>query len=368
MATLKTHKRNGKLKGYEVAFGTDPYRHSVYLGKISKSSANLVTSMVTQLEKSRTLNTPAPVAATQWAEGLEDAMHAKFAKTGIVEPRTATTVEEQVERWLEIRKHSPNTATTIRSSAKRFYAVVGRDTLLRDLTQKHWEAFSDSMSDLSDSTKYTYLKNIKYALLDGDVVTAKIFASVRFKAAEVNKDRACYISRETIVSGLDRLLEHQTFENRERGAAYLACAGLLGMRCKSEPLALDWSDVNWANSYIEIPRVKTKARTCPLFSDGRKFLELWWISCGRPESGSVFSSVPCTRTVQRWLPRLFDMEFQKPMINLRSSCESHLINVEGLPVHEVTSWIGNSPRIFQNHYFQANKQIFDLALKVGVTG
>lgn len=58
--------------------------------------------------------------------------------------------------------------------------------------------------------------------------------------------------------------------------------------------------------------------------------------------------------VEPW-PRLFQ--------NLRSSRETELANQ--FPIHVVTGWLGNSPKVAQQHYLQITEQHFAEAVAVG---
>ena len=55
------------------------------------------------------------------------------------------------------------------------------------------------------------------------------------------------------------------------------------------------------------------------------------------------------------------MPWPRPFQNLRASRETEL--VERFPIHTVTSWLGNSPRIAMKHYLQTTETHFENALK-----
>lgn len=64
-------------------------------------------------------------------------------------------------------------------------------------------------------------------------------------------------------------------------------------------------------------------------------------------------------TIRRYIQRAQVKPWPKLTQNLRSSLETEL--VERFPIHVVTEWLGNSPRIAAKHYLQVTEDHFRTA-------
>ena len=51
----------------------------------------------------------------------------------------------------------------------------------------------------------------------------------------------------------------------------------------------------------------------------------------------------------------------KPFHNLRASCETDLMQEH--PIHVVTAWLGNTPKIALSHYLQTQANDFEMAIR-----
>lgn len=69
---------------------------------------------------------------------------------------------------------------------------------------------------------------------------------------------------------------------------------------------------------------------------------------------TTFEKLICRAGLKPW-PRLFH--------NLRASCETDLM--QNHPIHVVTAWIGNTPKIALGHYLQTLEVDFEKAIRGG---
>jgi hypothetical protein len=138
-------------------------------------------------------------------------------------------------------------------------------------------------------------------------------------------------------------------------------------------LSLKWADVNFAAGRMTVPSPKTEHlegkeyRVCPIFSALRPHLEdafelaepgaeyvvggpqgdLYRANSRKPGGwqntslSSAFRKLIKRAGLVAW-PRLFH--------NMRASCETDLMQHH--PIHVVTAWIGNTPKIALAHYLQ----------------
>lgn len=146
--------------------------------------------------------------------------------------------------------------------------------------------------------------------------------------------------------------------------AILACAGLLGMRCRSEPAALRWEHVNFNKGFITVPHVKTAARITPIYADAADVLRKYHDHLGNPENGLMFPNMPVASTLYMRFQRVFCRKVNKPHQRLRSSCESYLVNEAGFAITDVSRWLGHDPATAMKYYNQSTPATLERALLV----
>lgn len=152
-----------------------------------------------------------------------------------------------------------------------------------------------------------------------------------------------------------------------------------GLRSPSEVLSLRWQDVNWAGQRMRVRSPKTErhvgkaSREVPLFPElaaalteafdaapeGAEYVIAddtyraaadtagGWRSCNmRTQFGRIIRRAG----LEPW-PRLFH--------NLRASRETEL--AQEYPIHVVTAWLGNTPKIAMKHYLMTTDADFQKA-------
>lgn len=152
-----------------------------------------------------------------------------------------------------------------------------------------------------------------------------------------------------------------------------------GLRCPSEVLSLEWQGIDWEHGRMRVYSPKTEHhegkahRDVPLFPELRAILEeawdlapdgavyvvgndvyrkaantaIGWRSCNlRTQFGRILKKAG----LKAW-PRLFHA--------MRASRETEL--AAEYPVHVVTAWLGNTPRIAMKHYLMTTESDFQKA-------
>ena len=160
----------------------------------------------------------------------------------------------------------------------------------------------------------------------------------------------------------------------------IALARYGGLRTPSETLSLPWRNVDWAAERLTIVSPKTAHhpgkgnREIPIFTRLRPYLDKafelapdgaeyvvdgnhreasntasGWRNCNlRTEMGRLIKRAG----LEQW-PRMFHA--------LRSSCETDL--AAEFPLHVVTGWLGNTPKVALKHYLMATEADFQRAAK-----
>ena len=151
-----------------------------------------------------------------------------------------------------------------------------------------------------------------------------------------------------------------------------ALARFGGLRVPSEPLGLQWGDVDWERNRITVHSPKTEhheggeSRQVPIFPELRPYLEEvfeqaepgteWIITRYRDSNANLrtqFERIIRKAGLSPW-PKLWQ--------NLRSTRETEL--AESTPLHVVCAWIGNSRAVAAKHYLQVRDEDFDRAAGV----
>ncbi len=209
----------------------------------------------------------------------------------------------------------------------------------------------------------TVSKSVKVArqfwaqvIRDG-VATVNPFAHLR-TPSEVNTARAFFVDRAPFARVLEACPDHEW-------RLLLALARYGGLRTTSEPLTLEWSDVNWERDRFRMEAPKTKhddggERLIPIFPELRPYLEeafelaqpgaIHVITRYRDTNANLRTQLTriCRRAGVKTWPRLFQ--------NLRASRETEL--AEAFPIHVVAEWLGNSPKTALAHYTQTTEDHF----------
>lgn len=354
MASIKKHKSNGKIRGYEICGGAE--RFSIWIGKPSPSQANLLLSYISQLETSRKLGLQCDnPAVTAWLSAMDDKFYAKLVSAELVPARRQQRLSQLFESVLALREIKASTAKNYHNQFKRFTTFLG-DKLVKDVSEDDCLAFSDSLTVAAD-TKATILRNIKHAMDSSSEVDPNPFERINTRRPAPDTSRRRLVERATVRQWCDKC------DDKEM-AAVIALGGLQGCRVRSEPSVLEWQHISFEGGTINIPAAKTKSRITPLFADTAKYMKAWHEESGKPSEGLIFPKLPTQNTLIERMKKLTGQHIPKVWVNLRSSAESYLVS-EGFPLHTVASWLGNSPIVAAKHYLQISPASFEEAKQIG---
>lgn len=204
------------------------------------------------------------------------------------------------------------------------------------------------------------------------LIPSNPFAEVGAKAT-MRDDRERFITREET----EKLLV--ACKNADWRVIVALCR-FGGLRCPSEVLTLEWDDIDWEQGRFRVHSPKTEhhpgkaSRMVPLFPELRAVLEEalqtkdpetvyvigndayrqaantpgGWRSCNLR---TQFNRILKRAGLKPW-PRLFHA--------LRASRETEL--AKEFPLHVVTAWLGNTPRIAMKHYLMTTEDDFSKAV------
>lgn len=254
----------------------------------------------------------------------------------------------------------------------------GADRDLADVSEADAEDFkmflvAQKLAPTTVSKRLQFARMFFKAAKRRKLISDNPFAEVSAKAV-LRQDRQRFITREET----DRLLAvcNPTWR------IIVALSRYGGLRCPSEVLSLHWQDVDWEAGRIVVQSPKTEhhegkaSRTIPLFAELRPILAeafdlapegaVYVVDGNHREAANTasgwrncnlrtrFERLVNRAGLQPW-PRLFHA--------MRATRETELATEH--PMHVVTAWLGNTPRIALKHYLQVTDADFERAAKGG---
>lgn len=179
--------------------------------------------------------------------------------------------------------------------------------------------------------------------------------------SQVDRERILYMSPEEA----EKVLAHLTCDQHR---LFFELGRFGGLRLPSEVAELRWSHFDFSENTLQIPPAKTKARTMPLWPEIRDYA--WpefkeWQDSDRQNDYVIHrhrtinrdrKSVISTKIVahMKHAMKLAGLEdFQKPMQNLRTSCENDLRLI--VPEGRLTEFMGHSSKVAELHYRKTTK-------------
>lgn len=386
MASLSKNKKNGT---YTVQFvGGDGKRRSVRLGAVPKKVAESMKLRVEHLNALVVNRHPMDTETAQWLAGIGDELAGKLAAVGLIPKRQSDTLGGFLNAYLERRKtdgSKPATIVTIDRVITDLTRFFGAAVELREIGVADAERFKESYQTrtLAAATIYRRLKNCK--MLFDHARRLKLIAENPFcevKGKNVNPaDRRHYISADDT----DRLIAAANPTWR----IILALARYAGLRCPSEVLSLKWEHVNFETDRMTAPSPKTEHlegkeyRVVPIFARLRPHLEEAfeladpgevYVVGGRQGDGyrataqkpGGWINTNLRTSFEKLIRRAGLVSWPRLFHNLRASCETDLMQHH--PIHVVTAWLGNTPKIALGHYLQTLEGDFRKAVQGGAEG
>jgi len=359
--------------GYKrILFMAGENRRTIRLGKCSIKQAesfklkleNLIAARLTGSMDSET---------AQWIAELPDDAYAKLAGAGLVTPRAATiniTLKAFLDSYLESRADlKPNSLIVYGHTRRTLIEFFGCDKPLRQINLADAEAWRVYLKkqDLSEATVNKRCGNAK--VFFNVAMKRKLIASNPFSELDsrsiANKSRQYFLERKDSDKILDACPSAQW-------RLIFALCRYGGLRCPSEILALQWSDVNWEQNRMLIHSPKTEryesreSRLIPIFPEILPYLEQVFEQA-EPGKEPVITRYRQTNVnLRTQLMRILKQAGLKPwprlFQNLRASRETELASE--YPLHIATAWIGNTARIAERHYLQIPDIYFERAARL----
>lgn len=379
MASIARDK-NGCRRILYVA--PDGRRPTIRLGKVSQRAAEAVKFRVEQLLAAKLTGHALEADTASWIANLDPLMAEKLARTGLI----AKTAAKSVATLGPFLNDFTTRRIDVKAATKEVWSQVVRNLLdhfgadrdLAEVTEADAEDFKMFLvaQELAPTTVHKRLQFARMffrAAKKRKLIADNPFAEVTAKAV-LRQDRQRFITREET----DRLLAvcNPTWR------VIVALSRFGGLRCPSEVLSLRWQDVDWEAGRMVVQSPKTEhhvgkaSRTIPLFAELRPILAE---AFDRAPEGAVYvvdgNHRDAANTASGWRNCNLRTQFERIVKRaglqawprlfhaMRASRETEL--AKEYPIHVVTAWLGNTPRIALKHYLQVTDSDFARAAEGG---
>ena len=367
MASIARDPKGKKRILFMVGDGS---RKTIRLGKTSLKQAEAFKIRLEDLISTQRQNGSLSNATASWVAGLPDDVHDKLASAGLVTPRKATEdtmLGEFLDSYLQSRTDlKPNSQLVYGHTRRTLIEFFGYDKSLRQIKSEDaqaWRAYLTEQ-DLSPATVNKRAGNAK--VFFNVARKRKLILENPFKDLEsrsiANKSRQYFLERKDTDKIMSACPDAQW-------RLIFALARYGGLRCPSEILALQWSDVNWDGRRLLIHSPKTErhegreSRIIPIFPEILPHLQDVF-DAAKPGTSRVitryrYANQNLRTTFQKIIKRAGLKPWPRLFQNLRATRETELAS--RYPLHVVTAWIGNTARIAERHYLQVPDEFFDFA-------
>ena len=356
--------KNGRRR---IQFVKDGKRKTIRLGKCTAKTANTIRIHIEEILTAKAAGQPVPINTAQWLGNIDDTLHARLAKVGIIDARreaSSTTIGDLVHALIAERPNMKRfTKKNILQAKQKMLAFFGQRPM-QEVTHADAVAFQNHLI-AQGYVEATYRRTLGYGRQFWNAATEQGLYTGRNPFNRIstnvrgNPERKRFIGRDITNRVIEAAPDAQW-------RLIIALARYGGLRTPSETLALKWEHINWEQGRITVPSPKTEhhagkdCRIIPLFPELHPLLMEafeqaepgvpWVITRYRPPSCNLrtqFERILNRAGVSPW-PKLFH--------NLRASRATELCNE--YPAHVVADWLGHSENIAREFYLTVNDEHF----------
>ncbi len=336
-----------------------PTRPKVRLGKASDKVAQSIRVKIETLIASKASGQPLDRETAHWLHEIDDRLHHKLARIGLVQARgestQAATLSELVERYIGKRaKIKPNTLRNYQTTKRLLTEHFGPSRPVSAIHAGHACDYREWL--VGKYAPATVAREIKRArqffeyAKDHRLTAENPFAKIK-AGSQKNTKRKHFVDRDVT----DKVLAACP-NNNWRLLIVLARYG--GLRIPSELQQLTWGDIDWHGGKftVRVPKKEHidghEKRIVPIFPEIRPYLQKAFDDA--PEDSVHVLPREFHREgyayagVLRAVERASVQPWPKLLQNLRASRETELMRQE--PAHVVHAWLGNSREVAEDHY------------------
>ena len=322
----------------------------IVLGKIPKKAAELCKSMVERIMAAQGAGIAIDVEVASWTAKIDDRLHAKLVKAGVLQQRHRRTLGDFITQYIGERSDwKPATLRAFRTAAKKMLAYFGDDTPIESITaDKCYSYKAQLLREFSQG--YTAKQVERAKMVFSAAHRRKLIAEHPFVDVTAgrhdNPDKQYFVT----VDETNALLE-ACRNARQRLIIILARYG--GLRCPSELVGLQWSEVNWEKKRFIVHSPKTERhkggayRVVPLFPEVETALSELWETLPDGADDRIFPEITEKKSLGSFIAktsaRAGIVLWNKPFQNMRSSRATELIAI--FPAHVVNKIMGHTEAV-----------------------
>ena len=260
----------------------DGSRKTLRLGKVSQKDAEKILSKVEAINAAAIAGTSWDNDIAEWVAALSPVLADKLARVGLIPKRMqpdepdSTQLGDFIDSYIAKRTDAkPRTIINLRMFGDRLIAFFGRDKNLADIKRSDaddWVLFLKQ--EYAVATVGRTVKGARQffkAACRADLITRNPFEDLK-AGSHPDKERQHFVSREDtrrVIEGCPDV----------EWRLIVALSRFGGLRCPSEHLGLQWTDVDWERSRFLVRSPKTEhhegkaERWVPIFPELRPYLD-----------------------------------------------------------------------------------------------
>jgi site-specific recombinase XerD len=356
----------------------DGSRKTLRLGKMSQKDAQKILSKVEAINAAAIAGTSWDNDIAEWVANLSPVLANKLARVGLIPKRKkhdepdSAQLGEFIDSYIAKRTDAkPRTLMNLHMFGDRLIAFFGRDKNLADIKRSdadEWVLFLKQ--EYAVATAGRTVKGARQffkAACRADIIARNPFEDLK-AGSHPDKERQHFVSREDtrrVIEGCPDV----------EWRLIVALSRFGGLRCPSEHLGLQWTEVDWERSRFLVRSPKPEhhegkaERWVPIFPELRPYLDEAFEQA-EPGAVHVIRRYRDTNTnlrtqLRRIIRRAGLSPWPKLFQNIRASRETEL--AAEYPLHVVCAWIGNSALIANKHYLQVTEADFERGAKSDAT-
>ena len=222
-------------------------RKRIRLGVVTHDEARAAKCRIEKLMTAKILNQPPDQETAVWLSGVSDTIHARIAKTGLVELREAQSraprLGEFMDKYLYQRKSDlkPGSIERLEDTGEKLRRFFGENVPIDAITADAAMDWRSGLIDegLAEATARLHCRNAKVVFgdaVDRELIRRNPFAKLKSGAIAANRDH--YVAPAQAASLI------QACPNGQWRTLF-GLARLAGLRCPSETHRVSWQDVDW---------------------------------------------------------------------------------------------------------------------------
>jgi integrase len=356
---------------------------------MNKKDAEEVCRRVESLLTAKLAGTSLDRETAAWVGDIEGKIRDRLVKFELIEKPadklSTATLDAFIRDYLATRSDiKPSTRTNLERARDNLVTFFGADKPLAEITPGDADEFrlwlrrtkptkpgEPKPPGLADNTARRTCGRAKQffkAAKKKHLITANPFEEIGDCQVRANKSRERFITADEakqVLAAIPGVQWQLVFALSRYG----------GLRCPSEHARLRPSDVDWANNRFTVHSPKTEhhgdgheSRVVPIFPELRPYLkaacdaapkdaEYLLTLKGMARNRLTGKSANVGTTMAKFVKRAGLTPWPKLFQNLRSSRQTEL-EAQGFPTHVVCSWLGNSPKVANEHYLRTTEADF----------